>query len=361
MYFKDNGKSEKFVYFGNGYEFNHYEFSKIQQWMEVGQRLQKIFFLQNKLYEILTNLEAEHGPFIKEVHDKVTGYTGGTSIKPVKDFLKEDEIKYISRLIEKCYNKDLKFITNVDRKFRELRPYKNLVESQKMFCENDKAKRELIEKYFDYMILKGLKRNLLDFWDQVRKKLDDKTNEISIPEPTIENREFYGYFLRSRDNYCEGDKEIALGIIRKAVEDILTRLWILSFDNLSDIKFDRRDSMDGLPGILKEKGKLTEQEARDARAFVKHGNAGLHVKGEIPIDKLYENCKLNINKGISFVNGLTKKYVDLMVEKDYCSMEFTKTGFTVGMGDFHQFIANKQAKKDTFHKDDIPEFKEDEN
>lgn len=331
MYFKDNSKSGKSGWFGDGHSFSYYEFSRLQQWLEVGQRLQRIYSLYTEIDSLLKELNSKHGPILQERYNRVTGYTTGIA-KPIKNFVDSDRIRYISRLIEELFNRDLKLILTVSNEIRELRSYKNLAKSIKMYGDENNTSRETIEKHFGYLTLDSLRHNLVEFWDEVRKQLDDKTNEIIIPEPTMENREFFSYFLQSRDCYCEKNQEIALAIIRKAIEDILTRLWILYFDNLQDIDFNQRPNLDNLPGFLKSKGILEEQEFREAQPLIKYGNAGIHIKGEIPKKRLFEKCGLMINTGINFVNNLCRKYIELMQDKGYCSIQFTKTGFSIKKG-----------------------------
>ncbi|MFH2106503.1 MAG: hypothetical protein ABII22_04530 [Candidatus Micrarchaeota archaeon] len=356
MYFKDNNKSTKSMFFGDGYLFHYYEFSILQQWLEVGQRLQKLFHLYQEISILLEEVESKHGPILQKKYDKATGFTSGTA-KPIKPFLQETQIKYISRLIEELFNRDLDLIVKVDVRIRELRPFKNLMENLKIYKDGNSVSKENVEKYFDYITLDSLQHNLLEFWDDVRKLLDDKTNEIAIPEPKIANREFYHYFLQSRDNYVEGNVEIALAIIRKAVEDILTRFWILHFEKLNEIDLKKRPELDNLPGFLRSKGTLDDQEVREAMPFIKYGNAGIHVLGEIPSEKISSNAKRMINNGISFVDGMSEKYIEKMRLKKYCNIEFTKTGFSIRCGNIEQYIC-KQTAEDTFHKDDIKEFEQ---
>jgi hypothetical protein len=355
MYYK-NGKSNKSCYFGKEYIFNNYEFSKIQQWLEVGQRLQKIYMLHQELRILLQELVSKHGPILQEEYDKVTGFTTGTA-KPIITLVERDKTKYLCRLIEQTYNKDLNLIISVCPASRNFRTYKNLQENMKIYSANNQAIRILIEKNFDYITLDSLQRQLLDFWDELRRYLDDITDEIIIPVPTRENKEFFNYFLQARDNYCEGNKEMALAIIRKAIEDILTKLWILQFDNLKDMDFNQRPDLDNLPGYLKSKGILEEQEFREAQPFIKYGNAGIHVKAEIPIERLEANCKLMINNGINFINSLTKKYYGLMGKRKYLFIKFTKTGYSIGLGKIEDY-AIKEIVEDTYAKNDVKEFQE---
>jgi hypothetical protein len=356
MYFKDNQKSCKSILFGDGFYFPYYEFSKLQQWLEVGQRIQKIYHLHREISILLEDLDSKHGPILQKTHDKTTGFTSATA-KPIKQFLQTEQIKFICRLIEELFNRDLDLISNVDIRIRELRAFKNLMENLKIYKDGNNVSKENVEKYFDYITLDLLSHNLLELWDDIRKFLDDKTNEIILPKPTIENREFYSYFLQSRDCYVESNEEIALAIIRKAVEDILTRFWILHFDKLDDVDLKNRPELDNLPGFLKGKKILLEQEFREAQPFVKYGNAGIHILGEIPKDRLTENARRMINNGINFVNSLSKKYIELMRAKNYCNIEFTKTGFSIGIGKLEDYIC-KKTSKDIFNKEDIDEFKE---
>jgi len=356
MYFKDNNKSAKCSWFGDGYSFPYYEFSKLQQWLEIGQKIQKIYHLHRELSILLDDIESIHGPILQKRYDKTTGYTSATA-KPIKQFVPEDQMKHICRLIEELFNQDIDLIIRVDVRLKDLRPLKNLMENLKIYKDGNNVSREKIEKYFDYITLDSLRHNLLELWDEIRKFLDDKTNEILLPEPTIENREFYSYFLQSRDAYVEGNEEIALAIMRKAIEDILTRLWILHFENIHEVNLKERPKLDNLPGFLKSKGVLEEQEFREVLPFIKYGNAGIHILGEIPIERLVENSKRMINNGISFVNSLSKKYVGIMKSKGYCNIKFTKTGFSIRIGDLQDYIC-KRTFEDSFEKEDIEEFKE---
>tara|TARA_Y100000310_G_scaffold272554_1_gene287607 strand:+ start:7380 stop:8447 length:1068 start_codon:yes stop_codon:yes gene_type:complete len=355
MYFKDNNKSSK-CWFGGEYSFPYYEFSKLQQWLEIGQKIQKIYHLHRELSILLDDVESNHSPILQRKYDKTTGYTSETA-KPIRQFVPKGQIKYICRLIEELFNQDIVLIVRVDIRLRELHPFNNLMENLKIYKEDNKVSRENIEKYFDYITLDSLRHNLLELWDEIRKFLDDKTNEIIIPKPTIENREFYSYFLQSRDAYVEGNEEIALAIIRKAIEDILIRFWILHFDEFHKIDLKKKPDLDDLPGFLRQKGILEEQEFREARPFIKYGNAGIHILGETPKEKLIENSRRMINNGINFVNDLSKKYVETMKSKNYCNIRFTKTGFSIGTGDLYDYIC-KQTPEDTFKKEDIEEFKE---
>ena len=356
MYFKDNNKSSKCSWFNDGYSFPYYEFSQLQQWLEVGQKIQKIYNLHRELDILLEAVNSKHGPMLEKKYDKTTGFTSATA-KPIKEFIPPEQIKYICRLIEELFNRDLILISRVDNKIRELRPFKNLMTNLKIYKDGNNVSRDNVEKYFDYITLDSLRRNLIEFWDEVRKLLDDRTNEIAIPEPTVENREFYPYFLQSRDCYVENNEEIALAIIRKAIEDILTRLWMLHFDNLHDVDLNKRPGLDNLPGFLKSKSILEEQEFREAQPFIKYGNAGIHILGEIPKDKLNENAIRMINNGINFVNDLTKKYIELMRSKNYCNIEFTKTGFSIRIGELEEYFC-KKTSEDVFQKEDVEEFKE---
>jgi hypothetical protein len=342
MYFKDNGKQG---YFYGGFEiyFPYYEFSKVQHWLEVGQRLQKIFHLHRELTILLDDLDSKHGQIYTKTYDKTTGYTSGTA-KPIIPLVAPDQIKYYSRMIEQCFNEDIDLITRVDLRIREFRSYNNLKENQVFFCEDNRASREKIEQHFDYIILDSLKENLFEFWDDVRKFLDDLTNKIILPKPSISNREFYPYFLQSRDCFVEGDHEIALAVMRKAVEDILTRLWILSYNNLHEIDMKNKQDLDNLPGYLKHKGTLTDQEAREVLPFIKYGNASIHVWGEIPQDKLLKEAPRMINNCISFINTLSSKYIKLMTERKYTHIDFTKVGLSVGMGNLMDYVARKESK-----------------
>ena len=356
MYFKDNQKSGKCSVFAEGFVFPYYEFSKIQQWLEVGQGLLRIFILYGELDVLLNDIDSKHGPILQREYDKTTGLTSGTA-KPIKEFVPTEQIKFFCRLIEEMFNRDLDLISRVEPKIRELRPFKNLMENLKIYGIGSRVSRDNVEKYFDYITLDSLRHNLLEFWDLVRKLLDDKTNEIIIPKPTTQNREFYSYFLQSRDNYVQGDEEAALAIIRKAVEDILSRLWILSHDRLHEIDLKKRENLDNLPGVLKNKRIITEQEFRDIQPYIKYGNAGSHIWGEISKDKLTENARRMINNGINFINNLSKKYIDMMISKGYCKIEFTKTGFTVSEGDLNDYLTRK-VSKNIFENEDIEEFKE---
>lgn len=356
MYFKDNQKSCKSSLFSDGFNFPYYEFSKLQQWLEVGQRIQKIYHLHREIVILLEDLDSKHGPILQKMYDKTTGFTS-TTAKPIKHFLQNEQIKYICRLIKELFNRDLDLISRVDIRIRELRPFKNLMENLKIYKDGNNVSKENVEKYFDYITLDSLSHNLLELWDDIRKFLDNKTNEIILPAPTIENREFYSYFLQSRDCYVEGNEEIALAIIRKAVEDILTRFWILHFDKLHDVDLKSRPELDNLPGFLKGRSVLGEQEFREAQPLIKYGNAGIHILGEIPKDKLTENARRMINNGINFVNSLSKKYIELMRSKNYCDIEFTKTGFSIRSGKLEDYIC-KKTSEDIFKKEDINEFKE---
>ncbi|MCX6817302.1 MAG: hypothetical protein NTU57_00405 [Candidatus Aenigmarchaeota archaeon] len=358
MYFRDNKKSCKSISFGDGLYFPYYEFSKLQQWLEVGQRIERVYNLHRELSILLDGLDSKHGPILQKTYDKTTGFTSATA-KPVKQFLQDEQIKYLCRLIEELFNKDLELISKADIRIREMRPFKNLMENLKIYKDGNNVSKENVEKYFDFMILDSLRHDLLELWDDIRKFLDDKTNEIILPEPTIENREFYSYFLQSRDCYVEANEEIALAVIRKAVEDILTRLWILHFDKLNDIDLKNRKELDNLPGFLKGRQILSEQEFREAQPFVKYGNAGIHILGEIPKEKLTENARRMINNGINFVNSLSKKYIELMRKKNYSNIEFTKTGFSINIGKLENYICSKTSD-DIFNKEDIDEFREEE-
>lgn len=338
MYFKNNNKSSKCSWFNDGYSFSYYEFSQLQQWLEVGKKLQKIYNLYLELDILLETVDSKHGPILEKKYNKTTGFTS-TIAKPIKEFISSEQIKFICRLIEELYMGDLTFISSVDNHIRELRPFKNLMENLAIYRREDNVSRETIEQYFNYITLNSLRRDLIEFWNDVQKLLDDRTNGIIIPEPTFENREFYQYFLQSRDCYVEKNDEIALAIIRKAMEDILTRLWLLHFDNLNDIKLNERPRLDQLPGFLKHKGILNEQELRDAKPFIKYGNAGIHIVGEIYKDKLNENAMRMINNGINFVNDLTKKYIELMRDKNYCNIKFTKIGYTISYGKIEEYIS----------------------
>lgn len=356
MYFKDNNKSSKCSWFNDGYSFPYYEFSQLQQWLEVGQKIQKIYNLHRELDILLEAVNSKHGPILEKKYNKTTGFTS-TTAKPIKEFIPDEQIKSICRLIEELFNRDLKFISTVDDEIRELRPFKNLMQNLKIYKYGNTVSRDNVEKYFDYITLDSLRRDLIEFWDEVRKLLDDRTNGITIPEPTVENREFYPYFLQSRDCYVEKNEEIALAIIRKAIEDILIRLWLLHFDNPHDANLNKRPGLDELPGFLKHKGILKEQEFREAQPFIKYGNAGIHIVGEIPKDKLNENAIRMINNGINFVNDLTKKYIELMRSKNYCNIEFTKTGFSISFGEIEKYIL-KKTSEDIFQKKDVEEFKD---
>ena len=333
MYFKDNNKSGSCYYSGFGHRFPYYEFSKTQHWIEIGQRLQKIFFLYLKLDEILTNLEADHGQIKQSKHDKGTGYVS-TTAKPISNLVDPEEKKYICRLIETLYRQDLHEIVVLVPAFKELRPYENLKTNLTLY--GNPPQRKKIEQYFDYITLNSLKQSLGEFYDIARKTLDDKTNEIVMPEPNMENCEFFHYYLSARDCYCEDKKDIALAVIRKGIEDILIKMWFLHFDDLSMVNLDDLPVLDNLPGFLKNKSMLDEQEFREIQPLIKYGNSGIHVVGEIPIEELYKNCKNKLNDGITIIETLTKKYAKLMREKKYGRINITRTGWSVGSGVFDE-------------------------
>jgi len=355
MYFKDNGKDRRWVYFGDGYKFNNYQFSKPQQWIAVGQSLQKILDLSTELGDFLDKLETDHGPLKVKKKDKASGHISEHS-KPILPLVEKEDVEYYSRKLEQI-GTDVSLITSVDSSIIDLRTYKNLM----VFMESNGKwkKREKISEHFDYIILIRIKEYMESLYHDVLKKQDDKTNEIVIPEPTIENREFYEHFLRCRDSYCEGDKETALAILRKCVENILARLWVLSHESFNDIDLKKFKGigLDNLPDWLQNQNILEEQEKRDLRPYVKYGNAGSHVVAEIPLKKIESETVLKLNQGIVSVNNLVSKYQDWMKKRGYCSIDFDKTGLSASVGDLNDYIARNKVDK-TLSRQDIDEFKE---
>src|SRR3989344_7514489 len=110
MYFKDNGKSCKSFYSGDGYDFFGYEFSDRQKWLELGQCLQRLFDLHAKIKELLKELESKHGKILIEEYDKGSGFTHG-HVKPIIDLVDSQEKKVICRIIEKVIQQNFDTIT----------------------------------------------------------------------------------------------------------------------------------------------------------------------------------------------------------------------------------------------------------
>ena len=328
MYFKGKKDLTIMINVGNDKYITYPEFSKIQQWLEVGQRLEKLFSLSSELNAYLLNLNGERGPLIKETYDRGSGLTHITT-KSILPFAEKEDIERFSRLIKNVYTSHLPLICRINNEASDYQSYKNLLQHKKSFSTGSEIDRDSVKRGFDFSTLDSFQRELSRFWDDVRKGLDDLTREIIIPERTDENNEFYHHFVEARDCYSEGNKEIALAIMRKALEDVLFRILIVNSSDPPNVDISKLDRLDNLPGKLQSSGFIEKPEMRDAIAFVKYGNSGAHVFGEISSNVINTNCATEMNKCMSLIDRLSKMYHRKLMELGYSYIEITKTGFSL--------------------------------